>query len=92
MEFNEQQRKATEEAATLANLKVLRFINEPTAAAMAYGLHQKKGVNAIMVFDFGGGTLDVSLLGVDDSVYSVLSRDGDKHLGGIVLLLASLTK
>jgi molecular chaperone DnaK (HSP70) len=89
VEFNEQQKKATEAAAALAGLEVLRLINEPTAAAMAYGLHSKDGVDNIMVFDFGGGTLDVSLLSVENSVYSVLSRDGDKHLGGCAATLES---
>eukprot|EP01114_Cavostelium_apophysatum_P018998 TRINITY_DN5990_c0_g2_i2.p1 TRINITY_DN5990_c0_g2~~TRINITY_DN5990_c0_g2_i2.p1 ORF type:complete len:309 (-),score=65.03 TRINITY_DN5990_c0_g2_i2:13-810(-) len=82
VEFNEKQRARTEQAATLAGLQVLRIIYEPTAAAMAYGLHMKKGVNTIVVFDFGGGTLDVSLLGIQNLMFEVLSKNGDKHLGG----------
>jgi len=82
VEFNEKQRKATEEAGRLAGLEVLRTIYEPTAAAMAYGLHNKENVEKILVYDFGGGTLDVSLLGVDSGIFRVLASKGDKHLGG----------
>ena len=80
--FNDAQRQATKEAGEIAGLKVERIINEPTAAALAYGL-DKKGTNQkIVVFDFGGGTHDVSILEIGDGVFEVLSTDGDTHLGG----------
>jgi molecular chaperone DnaK len=80
--FNDAQRQATKEAGEIAGLKVSRIINEPTAAALAYGL-DKKGVDQkIVVFDFGGGTHDVSILELGDGVFEVLSTDGDTHLGG----------
>ena len=80
--FNDSQRQATKEAGEIAGLKVRRIINEPTAAALAYGL-DKKGVDQkIVVFDFGGGTHDVSILELGDGVFEVLSTDGDTHLGG----------
>ncbi len=80
--FNDAQRQATKEAGEIAGLKVSRIINEPTAAALAYGL-DKKGVDQkIAVFDFGGGTHDVSILELGDGVFEVLSTDGDTHLGG----------
>ena len=80
--FNDAQRQATKEAGEIAGLKVRRIINEPTAAALAYGL-DKKGVDQkIVVFDFGGGTHDVSILELGDGVFEVLSTDGDTHLGG----------
>ena len=80
--FNDAQRQATKEAGEIAGLKVRRIINEPTAAALAYGM-DKKGVDQkIVVFDFGGGTHDVSILELGDGVFEVLSTDGDTHLGG----------
>eukprot|EP01117_Protostelium_nocturnum_P004786 TRINITY_DN1736_c0_g1_i15.p2 TRINITY_DN1736_c0_g1~~TRINITY_DN1736_c0_g1_i15.p2 ORF type:complete len:363 (+),score=114.22 TRINITY_DN1736_c0_g1_i15:414-1502(+) len=82
VEFNDKQKNATRRAAELAGLTVLRMIHEPTAAAMAYGLHSKKGVRGILVYDFGGGTLDVSLLWIQNKVFEVVSTFGDKHLGG----------
>lgn len=80
--FNDSQRQATKEAGEVAGLMVKRIINEPTAAALAYGL-DKKGVDQkIVVFDFGGGTHDVSILELGDGVFEVLATDGDTHLGG----------
>jgi len=80
--FNDAQRQATKEAGEIAGLTIKRIINEPTAAALAYGL-DKKGVDQkIVVFDFGGGTHDVSILELGDGVFEVLSTDGDTHLGG----------
>jgi molecular chaperone DnaK len=80
--FNDSQRQATKEAGEIAGLKIKRIINEPTAAALAYGL-DKKGIDQkIVVFDFGGGTHDVSILELGDGVFEVLSTDGDTHLGG----------
>ena len=79
--FNDAQRQATKDAGTIAGLEVLRIINEPTAAALAYGL-DKKGQETVLVFDLGGGTFDVSLLDVGDGVVEVRSTSGDGHLGG----------
>lgn len=79
--FNDAQRQATKDAGTIAGLNVMRIINEPTAAAIAYGLN-KKGEKNILVFDLGGGTFDVTLLTIDDGVFEVLSTNGDTHLGG----------
>ena len=80
--FNDSQRQATKEAGEIAGLTIKRIINEPTAAALAYGL-DKKGVDQkIVVFDFGGGTHDVSILELGDGVFEVLATDGDTHLGG----------
>jgi molecular chaperone DnaK len=80
--FNDAQRQATKEAGEIAGLTIKRIINEPTAAALAYGL-DKKGIDQkIVVFDFGGGTHDVSVLELGDGVFEVLSTDGDTHLGG----------
>ena len=80
--FNDAQRQATKEAGEIAGLTVKRIINEPTAAALAYGM-DKKGIDQkIVVFDFGGGTHDVSILELGDGVFEVLSTDGDTHLGG----------
>ncbi|SFT89280.1 molecular chaperone DnaK [Lishizhenia tianjinensis] len=80
--FNDSQRQATKEAGEIAGLTIKRIINEPTAAALAYGL-DKKGVDQkVVVFDFGGGTHDVSILELGDGVFEVLSTDGDTHLGG----------
>lgn len=80
--FNDSQRQATKEAGEIAGLKVLRIINEPTAAALAYGLDKKKTESKIVVFDCGGGTHDVSVLELGDGVFEVKSTDGDTHLGG----------
>ncbi len=80
--FNDSQRQATKEAGEVAGLKVKRIINEPTAAALAYGLDKKTEDQKIIVFDFGGGTHDVSVLELGDGVFEVLSTDGDTHLGG----------
>jgi molecular chaperone DnaK len=79
--FNDAQRQATKDAGKIAGLEVLRIINEPTAAALAYGL-DKKGNETILVFDLGGGTFDVSVLEVGDGVFEVKSTNGDTHLGG----------
>jgi molecular chaperone DnaK len=80
--FNDAQRQATKEAGEIAGLTIKRIINEPTAAALAYGL-DKKGIDQkIVVFDFGGGTHDVSILELGDGVFEVLATDGDTHLGG----------
>jgi molecular chaperone DnaK len=80
--FNDAQRQATKEAGEIAGLKVRRIINEPTAAALAYGMDKKGKDQTIVVFDFGGGTHDVSVLELGDGVFEVLSTDGDTHLGG----------
>ena len=80
--FNDAQRQATKEAGEIAGLKVSRIINEPTAAALAYGLDKANDDKKIVVFDFGGGTHDVSILELGDGVFEVLSTDGDTHLGG----------
>ena len=80
--FNDSQRQATKEAGEIAGLNVLRIINEPTAAALAYGLDKKSKDMKIVVFDCGGGTHDVSVLDLGDGVFEVLSTDGDTHLGG----------
>ncbi|CAI0453772.1 unnamed protein product [Linum tenue] len=81
--FNDSQRQATKDAGTIAGLNVVRIINEPTAAALAYGakLDSKRKVN-ILVYDLGGGTFDVSVLKIDDGVFQVLATGGDTHLGG----------
>ena len=80
--FNDAQRQATKEAGEIAGLEVKRIINEPTAAALAYGLDKKSIDQKIVVFDLGGGTHDVSILELGDGVFEVLSTDGDTHLGG----------
>jgi heat shock protein 5 len=80
--FNDAQRQATKDAGTIAGLNVVRIINEPTAAAIAYGLNEVRGEKNILVFDLGGGTFDVSLLQIDDGVFEVLATNGDTHLGG----------
>jgi molecular chaperone DnaK len=79
--FNDSQRQATKDAGKIAGLEVLRIINEPTAAALAYGL-DKKSNETILVFDLGGGTFDVSILEVGDGVVEVKATNGDTHLGG----------
>ncbi|QRV76995.1 heat shock protein HSP70 family protein [Ceratobasidium sp. AG-Ba] len=80
--FNNAQRQATKDAGTIAGLTVLRIVNEPTAAAIAYGLDKKGGESQIIVYDLGGGTFDVSLLSIDNGVFEVLATAGDTHLGG----------
>ncbi|KAF9484523.1 heat shock protein 70 [Pholiota conissans] len=80
--FNDAQRQATKNAGEIAGLNVLRVINEPTAAALAYGLGKKGEETKIIVYDLGGGTFDVSLLSIEDGVFEVLATAGDTHLGG----------
>ncbi|PON92857.1 Heat shock protein 70 family [Trema orientale] len=80
--FNDAQRQATKDAGIIAGLNVARIINEPTAAAIAYGLDKKGGEKNILVFDLGGGTFDVSILTIDGGVFEVLATNGDTHLGG----------
>ncbi|MFI3315223.1 MAG: molecular chaperone DnaK [Rikenellaceae bacterium] len=80
--FNDAQRQATKEAGEIAGLKVRRIINEPTAAALAYGLDKKQDDMKIAVFDLGGGTFDISILELGDGVFEVKSTNGDTHLGG----------
>ncbi|MEO0288724.1 MAG: molecular chaperone DnaK [candidate division WOR-3 bacterium] len=79
--FNDSQRQATKDAGKIAGLEVLRIINEPTAASLAYGLDKKKN-EKIAVYDLGGGTFDISILEIGDGVFEVLSTNGDTHLGG----------
>ena len=80
--FNDSQRQATKDAGTIAGLNVTRIINEPTAAAIAYGLDKSDKEQNIVVFDFGGGTLDISVLNIESGVFEVLATSGDTHLGG----------
>ncbi|XP_027194247.2 heat shock 70 kDa protein 1A-like [Dermatophagoides pteronyssinus] len=80
--FNDSQRQATKDAGAIAGLNVLRIINEPTAAAIAYGLDKKGGEKNVLIFDLGGGTFDVSILSIDNGVFEVKSTAGDTHLGG----------
>ena len=81
--FNDSQRQATKDAGTISGLNVMRIINEPTAAAIAYGLDKKgKGERNVLIFDLGGGTFDVSVLTIDDGIFEVKSTAGDTHLGG----------
>ena len=80
--FNDAQRQATKDAGTISGMTVQRIINEPTAAAIAYGLDKKGGEKNILVFDLGGGTFDVTLLTIDNGVFEVLATNGDTHLGG----------
>ena len=82
--FNDAQRQATKDAGVIAGLNVLRIINEPTAAAIAYGLDKKKGQKEsnVLIFDLGGGTFDVSILSIDEGIFEVKSTAGDTHLGG----------
>merc|ERR1712159_264280 len=82
MGFNDAQRKATKDAGTIAGLNVLRIINEPTAAAIAYGLDKSGGERNVLIFDLGGGTFDVSLLSIEDGIFEVKATAGDTHLGG----------
>ncbi|NLG00722.1 MAG: Hsp70 family protein, partial [Lentisphaerae bacterium] len=79
--FNDSQRQATKDAGRIAGLEVLRIINEPTAASLAYGLDKKKD-EKIAVYDFGGGTFDISVLDIGDGVFEVKATNGDTHLGG----------
>jgi chaperone protein DnaK len=80
--FNDAQRQATKDAGVIAGLNVMRIINEPTAAAIAYGMDKKEGETNVLVFDLGGGTFDVSLLTIDNGVFEVVATNGDTHLGG----------
>ena len=80
--FNDAQRQATKEAGEIAGLNVRRIINEPTAAALAYGLDKKNTESKVAVFDLGGGTFDISILELGDGVFEVKSTNGDTHLGG----------
>ncbi|GJP35958.1 hypothetical protein CLOM_g20496 [Closterium sp. NIES-68] len=89
--FNDSQRQATKDAGAIAGLNVLRIINEPTAAAIAYGLDKKSGSSSgggsgkehnVLIFDLGGGTFDVSVLSIEDGVFEVKATAGDTHLGG----------
>lgn len=75
-------KQATKDAGTISGLVVMRIINEPTAAAIAYGLDKKDGEKNVLVFDLGGGTFDVSLLTIDNGVFEVVATNGDTHLGG----------
>ena len=80
--FNDSQRQATKDAGQIAGLEVLRIVNEPTAAALAYGLDKKHSTEKIAVYDLGGGTFDISILELGDGVFEVKSTNGDTHLGG----------
>jgi molecular chaperone DnaK len=80
--FNDSQRQATKEAGEIAGLNVRRIVNEPTAAALAYGLDKGKHDHKIAVFDLGGGTFDISVLELGEGVFEVKSTNGDTHLGG----------
>ncbi|GAH61684.1 unnamed protein product, partial [marine sediment metagenome] len=79
--FNDSQRQATKDAGKIAGLEVMRIINEPTASALAYGLEKKK-TEKIAIYDFGGGTFDISILEIEENVFEVKSTNGDTHLGG----------
>ena len=80
--FNDSQRQATKDAGTIAGLNILRIINEPTAAAIAYGIDKNSKEQNVLIFDMGGGTFDVSLLSIDDGIFEVKATAGDTHLGG----------
>ncbi len=80
--FNDAQRQATKDAGLIAGLNILRIINEPTAAAIAYGLDKKSSEKTVLIFDLGGGTFDVSLLTIDEGIFEVKATAGDTHLGG----------
>jgi heat shock protein 5 len=80
--FNDAQRQATKDAGTISGMSVERIINEPTAAAIAYGMDKTGGESNVLVFDLGGGTFDVTLLTIDNGVFEVLATNGDTHLGG----------
>ena len=79
--FNDAQRQATKDAGRIAGLEVLRLVNEPTAAALAYGLDKRKD-GIVAVYDLGGGTFDISILKLHDGIFEVLATNGDTHLGG----------
>ena len=79
--FNDAQRQATKDAGRIAGLEVLRLVNEPTAAALAYGL-DKKETATVAVYDFGGGTFDISILKLHEGIFEVIATNGDTHLGG----------
>merc|ERR1719491_2806478 len=80
--FNDSQRQATKDAGSIAGLNVLRIINEPNAAAIAYGLDKKGDEKNVLIFDLGGGTFDVSLLTIEEGIFEVKATAGDTHLGG----------
>ena len=80
--FNDSQRQATKDAGQISGMKILRIINEPTAAAIAYGLDKKTEEKIVLIFDLGGGTFDVSLLSIEDGIFEVKATAGDTHLGG----------
>merc|ERR1711968_424557 len=80
--FNDSQRQATKDAGVISGLNVLRIINEPTAAAIAYGLDKKGAEKNVLIFDLGGGTFDVSLLTIEEGIFEVKATAGDTHLGG----------
>lgn len=81
--FNDSQRQATKDAGTIAGMDIKRIINEPTAAAIAYGLDKEgAGEKNVLIFDLGGGTFDVSLLTIDDGIFEVKATNGHTHLGG----------
>merc|ERR1719498_1818492 len=80
--FNDSQRQATKDAGSIAGLNVMRIINEPTAAAIAYGLDKKGDERNVLIFDLGGGTFDVSLLTIEEGIFEVKATAGDTHLGG----------
>ena len=80
--FNDSQRQATKDAGAISGLNVLRIINEPTAAAMAYDMQDRQGEVTVLVFDLGGGTFDVSILSIESGVFETISTSGDTHLGG----------
>ena len=80
--FNDSQRQATKDAGSISGLNVLRIINEPTAAAIAYGLDKKGDEKNVLIFDLGGGTFDVSLLTIEEGIFEVKATAGDTHLGG----------
>lgn len=80
--FNDAQRQSTKDAGQISGLNVVRILNEPTAAAIAYGLDKNEGEKNILVFDLGGGTFDVSILTIDGGLFEVIATSGDTHLGG----------
>lgn len=89
--FNDAQRQATKDAGKIAGLNVRRIINEPTAAALAYGFDKQDKEHTVLVFDLGGGTFDVSILHLADGTFEVVSTAGDNKLGGMILTKKSLT-